>query len=177
MTYLADLGNGQSLRIENVGAQTVLALMAQSAGQQQSQQMSLASGEWSTAPMLFKTPMGLILQIESSTQRVFVQIQANGIHLLRDTPLLMGAEAIPLRETSDSRSTTEFSMPSIPPMPPMEPLRMGNMEMRMDPMEMRMGDMQLRMGTSTQAKFCPQCGTRVKATDRFCSNCGTKLDR
>lgn len=184
MAYIADLGNGQALMIENVGIQTVLSLISQSAGQQQSQQMSVSLGEWSAMPMLFKTPGGVIIQIESQTQRSFVRLQSNSISLLSDMPLLIGAETIPLREAPRSASSmgasTSSSMPPMSPMEPMkpmEPLRMGNMEMRMEPMEMKMGDMQLRMGASTQAKFCPQCGTSVKPNDRFCSNCGTKLDR
>lgn len=174
MTYTADLGQGQGITIENIGAQTVLTWESRSVGQQQSQQTSLSLGVWSGMPKLFKTHSDFILQIESQ-HTSYLRLQANRISLLSEVPLIIGAEEIPLQ-----RVTT--SSPKMPEMKPLEPLRMGNMTMRMEPMEMSMGDMHLRMETTTShsssssAQFCSQCGTKVKVDDRFCSHCGTKLE-
>lgn len=174
MTYAADLGQGQAITIENVGTQTVITWERHSTGQQQSQQTSLSLGAWSAMPKLYKTHSGFILQIESQ-HTSYLRLQANGISLLSEVPLILGAEEVPLQRMAASTS------PKMPEMKPLEPLRMGNMKMRMEPMEMSMGNMSLRMETATSHsssssdRFCSQCGTRVKESDRFCSQCGTKL--
>ncbi|MCU0549329.1 MAG: zinc ribbon domain-containing protein [Leptolyngbya sp. Prado105] len=175
MTYSADLGQGQSLTIENVGVQTVITWAHRSAGQQQSQQMSLSLGAWSEPPKLFKNHVGFILQIESA-RTSYLRLQANGISLLSEVPLMIGTEEIPFQRVTSNPSR-------MPDMKPLEPLRMGNMSMRMEPMEMNMGNMNLRMATATShssstshAQFCSQCGTKIKESDRFCSQCGTKLE-
>jgi hypothetical protein len=178
MMYSADLGNGQRLTIENVGTQTVLTWTSQSSGQQQSQQMNLSLGAWSSMPKLFKSHSSFILQIESQ-RTSYIRLQTNGISLLSEVPLMIGSEEILLQ-----RVTTPSS-PKMPEMKPLEPLRMGNMTMRMEPMEMSMGNMNLRIETETSssssssssstAQFCSQCGTKVQESDRFCAHCGTKL--
>ncbi|MBD1857418.1 MULTISPECIES: zinc ribbon domain-containing protein [Leptolyngbya] len=175
MMYAADLGNGQRLTIENVGTQTVLTWTSQSSGQQQSQQMSLSLGAWSSMPKLFKSHSSFILQIESQ-RTSYIRLQANGISLLSEVPLMLGSE-----EVLFQRVTTPSS-PKMPEMKPLEPLRMGNMTMRMEPMEMSMGNMNLRFETETSssanastAHFCSQCGTKVQENDRFCAHCGTRL--
>jgi NADH pyrophosphatase NudC (nudix superfamily) len=175
MMYAADLGQGQRLTIENVGTQTVLTWESHSPGQQQSQQMSLSLGAWVAMPKLFKTHSNFILQIESQ-RTSYVRLQANGISLLSEVPLMLGSQEIPFE-----RVTTPT--PKMPEIKPLEPLRMGNMTMSMEPMEMRMGNMNLRMETTASSQsssasgtqFCSQCGTKVKENDRFCSHCGTNL--
>ncbi|MER3435824.1 MAG: zinc ribbon domain-containing protein [Leptolyngbya sp. ERB_1_1] len=175
MTYVADLGQGQSIAIENAGTQTMITWEAKSGGQQQSQQMSLSLGQWSASPMIFKTTSGFILQIESNQRAYYVRLQANSISLLSEVPLMLGAEEVPLRYVA-------ASSPKMPEMKPLEPLRMGNMSMQMEPMEMRMGNMNLSTATSTshtsstKVRFCSQCGREVELSDRFCSQCGAKLN-
>ncbi len=163
MLYQAELGQGQSVTISNQGAQTTVTIATRSAGQQQSQQMSVALGEWSSLPTLFKTPTGLILQLESAGRRSWVRLHANSVSLLGECPPLVGAETVLLQVSTASE------------MPQMQPMRMGNMEMQ--PMEMRMGTMHLSMNRSQaqSVQFCSQCGTKVKPDDHFCFNCGTKL--
>jgi NADH pyrophosphatase NudC (nudix superfamily) len=172
MTYAADLGQGQKITIENVGTQTVITWESRSTGQQQSQQMSLSLGSWSALPRLFRTPSCFILQIESH-RTSHLRLQANGISLLSEVPLMIGSEEIPLERVT-------ASSPKMPDMKPLEPIRLGNM--RMEPMQMSMGNMHISMASSqssssAQAQFCSQCGTKVKESDRFCSNCGIKLER
>ncbi len=171
MTYLADLGQGQSLAIENAGTQTLITWESRSAGQQQSQQMSLSLGKWSASPMVFKTTAGFVLQVESNQRPYYVRLQANSISLLSEVPLMLGAEEVPLRYVSTSS-------PKMPDVKPLEPLRMGNMSMQMKPMEMNMGNMNLSMSSSYSSsisRFCSQCGREVGESDRFCSQCGAKL--
>ncbi|GAP93677.1 zinc ribbon domain-containing protein [Leptolyngbya sp. NIES-2104] len=171
MTYVADLGQGQSLAIDNVGVQTTITWEAKSTGQQQSQQMSLSLGQWSASPIVYRMTHSFILQIESNQRPYYVRLQSNSISLLSEVPLMLGAQEIPLRYVAPSN-------PKTPDMKPLEPLRMGNMSMRMEPMEMSMGSMSMSSSSSSSSTphFCSQCGTKVKNSDRFCSQCGTKLD-
>lgn len=170
MIYVADLGEGQSLAIDNIGVQTSITWETKSASQQQSQQMNLSLGKWSASPIVYRTTQGFILQIESHQRPYYVRLQANSISLLSEVPLMLGAEEVPLRYMASSS-------PKMPEMKPLEPLRMGNMTMRMEPMEMSMGSMSMSNShsSSSSAQFCSQCGTKVKQDDRFCSQCGTKL--
>ncbi|MGG6265179.1 zinc ribbon domain-containing protein [Leptolyngbya sp. AN03gr2] len=168
MTYVADLGQGQSLSIDNIGAQTTIAWETKSAGQQQSQQMSLSLGKWSASPIVYRVQHGFVLQIESNHRPYYVRLQSNSISLLSEVPLMLGAEEVPLRYVASSSA-------KMPEMKPLEPLRMGNMSMRMEPMEMSMGSMNFSTSSSSAPHFCTQCGAKVKDSDRFCSQCGTKL--
>lgn len=171
MTYVADLGQGQSLAIDNVGVQTTITWEAKSTGQQQSQQMSLSLGQWSASPIVYRMNHGFILQIESNQRPYYVRLQSNSISLLSEVPLMLGAEEVPLRYVASSSAN------KMPEMKPLEPLRMGNMSMRMEPMEMSMGSMSMSSSSSSSSTphFCSHCGTKVKESDRFCSQCGTKL--
>lgn len=171
MTYVADLGQGQSLAIDNVGVQTTITWEAKSTGQQQSQQMSLSLGQWSASPIVYRMTQGFILQLESNQRPYYVRLQSNSISLLSEVPLMLGAQEVPLRYVASPS-------PKMPEMKPLEPLRMGNMSMRMEPMEMSMGSMSLSSSSSSSSTshFCSQCGTKVKESDRFCSQCGAKLD-
>lgn len=175
MGYTIDLEAGQQLSVEHRDGQTWLTLTKNQAGQQQSQRSSLATGEWSAPPTLFRTATGLILRIESAQRQTFVAIQAGQVQVLATAPVLFDAEILPLQ------SVSPVSNPISPmaPMSPMPPMQMGDMQMRMEPMEMRMGTMHLRMGEpiapTTTKRFCSQCGAAVKPDDRFCSHCGSQL--
>ncbi len=177
MAYIANLDANQQLIIENRDIQTSIALVSSSPGQQQSQSGGIATGHWTKAPQLFKTPSGFILQIDSDRGQYFMQIQASGIQTLATPPLLDNAQQLGLQEihqTATSQTKMEFE-----PMKPMKPMEMGNMSMSMNPMSMRMGNMSMEMGKevkSTSARrFCTQCGQEVEASDRFCGSCGHQL--
>lgn len=177
MAYQAEFSPGQILTVMQQGSQTAIALSSLQFGQQQSQQMNLTTGAWKSPPTLFKTSsLGWILQIEALKERFFVNIQANGIRVLGEVPLLIHAQILRLEEVPDPAIAAQASE-GIPPMQPMQPMQMGNMEMQMEPMRMVMGNMQLSMSHSEPAKsrFCPQCGEAVEAQDRFCSHCGNQL--
>ncbi|MEP0917189.1 zinc ribbon domain-containing protein [Leptolyngbya sp. DQ-M1] len=173
MTYVADLGQGQTLAIENARTQTVITWETKSAGQQQSQQMSLSLGQWSASPIVFRMSFGFILQIESNQRAYYIRLQANSISLLSEVPLMLGAQEISLRNVAaSSMKVSEIK--------PLEPLRMGNMSMQMEPMQMSMGEMKMSMATSSSsssaiARYCRNCGREVGDRDRFCSQCGAKL--
>ncbi|MBE9013824.1 zinc ribbon domain-containing protein [Pseudanabaenaceae cyanobacterium LEGE 13415] len=168
MTYVADLGQGQSLAIDNIGTQTTITWEIKTAGSQQSQQMSLSLGKWSASPIIYRMTHGFVLQIESNQRPYYVRLQSNSISLLSEVPLMLGAEEVPLRYVASSS-------PKMPEMKPLEPLRMGKMTMRMEPMEMSMGNMNVSTSSSSTPHFCSQCGNKVKESDRFCSQCGNKL--
>ncbi|MBD1845810.1 zinc ribbon domain-containing protein [Cyanobacteria bacterium FACHB-63] len=171
MTYVADLGQGQTLAIENAETQTVITWETKSAGQQQSQQMSLSLGRWSASPIVFKVSSGFILQVEANQRSYYVRLQANSISLLSEVPLMLGSHEIPLRNIA-------VSSRKVPEMKPLEPLRMGNMSMQMEPMQMSMGEMKMSMATSSSAiaRYCRNCGREVGEHDRFCAQCGAKLN-
>ena len=186
MTYVADLGQGQSLTIENAGTRTIITWESRSAGQQQRQQMSLSLGQWSASPMVFKTTYGFVLQIESNQTASYVRLQANSISVLSEAPLMLNASEVPLRYLSNPNA----EMPDVksdvktdvkPTVKPLEPLRMGNMTMQLNPMEMSMGNMSLSMEASNSRAhrstppFCSQCGTKIQDSALFCPHCGTKL--
>ncbi|MGV0024801.1 zinc-ribbon domain-containing protein [Phormidesmis priestleyi] len=173
MAYSCDLGKGQRLWVENRGTQTIVTLNSSSTGQQQSQQSSVQTGKWQLPPTLFRTATGLVLRIEAAHGHTLISLQSNSITLLNELPSMVGADVLPLQQTSDSTPSK-----SMEPMKPMEPMQMGNMQMQSSPMEMRMGNMHLKMESSSAAsnkQFCSQCGERVGINDRFCAHCGNQL--
>lgn len=176
MAYVANLGEGRSLTVNNVNQQTVITLSSSSAGQQQSQSSGFATGTWTVPPTLFCSSAGVILRVTTEQGQTFVQIQNNQMQLLTIVPHLAEIDVVPMQSVS---SSPPASMPEIQPIQPMQPMKMGSMEMQMNPMQMRMGDMELRMGGASsetpQKKFCSQCGTQLQAGDRFCSQCGHRI--
>jgi hypothetical protein len=174
MAYTSDLAAGQHLNVENQGTQTLITLSSNAPGQQQSQRSGFETGIWIMTPILLRTAIGLILQIEASQGKTFVLIQGNQIQVLTTPPIMTGADILPLHYEPTDTSTAE------PFIQPMQPMRMGNMEMQMNPMQMRMGNMELRMNNPSSAQinptFCPQCRNTVNVGDRFCSQCGHRLD-
>jgi hypothetical protein len=174
MMYIADLGQGRSLHIENVGAQTIIIWESHRAGQQQRQQMSLSLGQWLASPMVFKTASGFILQIESNQSAAYVRLQVNSISLLTEPPLMLSAEAIPLRYDASPRppesiraENTSARRESIAP----PPARFSSATAASDSGSVSNSS----VSNSSASQFCSQCGAKVKEIDRFCSRCGTKL--
>lgn len=175
MAYNCDLGMGQRVHVENRDAQTIVTLSRSSAGQQQSQQSSVQTGEWQLPPTLFRTATGWVLRIEAAQRQTLIRLQSNSISVLTELPSMVGAEALPLQKTSESAPSTAKP---IEPMKPMEPLKMGDMQMQMEPMQMQMGNMRMQMGkpsTQPAQQFCSQCGKQAGTHDRFCVHCGNKL--
>jgi hypothetical protein len=102
MAYQAELVSGQRLTVMQQGKSTVVHFSSQQFGQQQAQQMSLTTGSWESTPVLFRTSaLGWILQIEASQQRSFINVHANGIRVLSETPLLIHAQILRLQEIPD----------------------------------------------------------------------------
>jgi ribosomal protein S27AE len=202
MAYVSDLGKGQRIYLENPDRQTVITVSHHSAGQQQSQQSGFTTGEWIAPPTLFRTPTGVIVQIETAEGRSYLQVQANSIRALSKAPSLEDADVVPM-ESEEGESTLiqpmqpmEATQPMKPmkskspmkPMQPMKPMKMGDMEMQMNPMQMRMGNMEMRMepssprslestASSATQRFCTQCGNLVAPEDRFCAKCGHQLKK
>jgi NADH pyrophosphatase NudC (nudix superfamily) len=168
-----NLATGHHLSVDNEGAQTVVTINYQSAGQQQRSSNSFTTGIWLAPPELIMTPTGAVLKIVTASGESLIQIQGNSMQMQSNRS---GGNYSNTSASSTSTSTSGFE-----PMPPMKPMQMGNMQMNMPSMVMRMGDMELNMGAgmgtgdSQAQRFCSQCGTPVKSTDKFCASCGNKL--
>ncbi len=164
MLYNWKLASGHEIYVDNEGAQTVVTIQNNSAGQQQRSSNSFTTGIWIVPPEMTVTPMGAILKIVTPSGESVIQIQGNSVHMHSS-------------HSGGSQSTTSTSSSSTSGFSPMPPMQMGNMQMSMPQMVMKMGDMELNMGAgaSSQSRFCSQCGTQVKATDKFCASCGNKL--
>lgn len=172
MAYKANLSGNQKLIVVNQGTQTSITLTSSSPGQQQSSSNSFTTGNWTSAPQLYQTGSGFILEINGDRKKQSILIQANSISTVA-APALDNAVKIDLENTSDtpvSQKNVEFE--------PMQPMKMGNMSMDINTMSMKMGNMSMDMGgkkTSTK-RFCSQCGEKVKNSDRYCRSCGHSLD-
>jgi hypothetical protein len=173
MAYVCELGTGQSVYLENQGAQTVVTLISSGPGQQQQASSSFTTGVWSSPPQVFQTPYGLVLKVISEQGERSLQIQGTSVSILGEMPSVTDSQQLTVQEV------TRVSVSPLKPMEPMkmEPMKpmnlnMGDMQMNMNPMSMRMGS-----GSSEEnpKSFCSQCGTSVKPEDRFCSNCGHQL--
>ncbi len=166
MIHHWELGTGHQISVDNQGAQTVVTVLHTSAGQQQRTSNSFTTGIWIVPPEMSITPTGAILKITTPTGESLIQIQGNSIQMQSSHH---GEHQSTTSTSSTSSSRSGFE--------PMSPLQMGNMQMGMKPMVMRMGDMELNMGaTAGRQRFCSQCGTPVKPTDKFCASCGHKLE-
>jgi zinc-ribbon domain len=164
MLYNWKLASGHEIYVDNEGAQTVVTIQNNSAGQQQRSSNSFTTGIWIVPPEMTVTPTGAILKIVTPSGESVLQIQGNSVHMHSS-------------HSGGSQSTTSTSSSSTSGFSPMPPMQMGNMQMSMQPMVMKIGDMELNMGAgaSSQSRFCSQCGTAVRATDKFCASCGNKL--
>ncbi|MGC9502783.1 zinc ribbon domain-containing protein [Baaleninema sp.] len=189
MAYVCELGSNQRVYLDNRGTQTVVTTVSSGAGQQQQSSSGFDTGAWTSPPMMYRTPDGVVLQVR--TERGDRTIQIQGQQMQSQTAAQ--PERIPLNEVDEMPAASEPSMepmkPMEPmqPMQPMQPMKMGDMEMNANPMEMRMGNMEMKMGsppsmggqtggqTGSQRRFCSQCGAPVQAGDRFCGSCGNRL--
>ncbi len=161
MIYNWQLATGHQIFVDNEGAQTVVTIQNNSAGQQQRSSNSFTTGIWIIPPEMTVTPTGAILKITTTSGKSLIQIQGN--HVQMHSSHIGGSQS-----TSSTSSSSGFT--------PMQPMQMGNMQMSMQPMVMRMGDMELNMGAgASQQRFCSQCGSPVKPADKFCASCGNKL--
>lgn len=188
MGYGAVLAEGWQLYVDYAAtsAQTQVTTTHMAMGQQQSQAIALSTGAWKAPPLLFRVAGGFVLQLETATGTVFVQIQPGQLQAIAALPDGTGANRVPLEQRN---GPVPGAMPPLSPLPPlssMQPGRMsmgnmsmGNMSMNLDGMQMRMGDMELTMGDRTAPnplrKFCPQCGNAVQVGNRFCAHCGHRL--
>jgi hypothetical protein len=167
MIYNWELATGQQISVDNQSAQTVVTILSTSAGQQQRTSSSFNTGIWIVPPEMSIDPTGATLKITTPTGAAIIQVRGNSIQL---------QTASSGERQSNTSSSSTFTT-GMAPMTPMPPMQMGNMQMNMQPMVMKMGDMELNMGaTASQQKFCTQCGTPVKPTDKFCASCGHKLE-
>ncbi len=175
MAYTASLTGNQQLTIANQGIQTNITLISSSPGQQQSQSSSFSTGNWKTAPQLYKTATGFVLKIEGDRGLYFIMIQASSISTI-SAPNLDNATKVDLETIPDPVANPNNM--GFQPMQPMQPMRMGNMSMDINSMSMQMGNMSMNMGKSSTStrRFCSQCGEPAKPSDRFCSSCGHQLD-
>jgi NADH pyrophosphatase NudC (nudix superfamily) len=163
MIYNWELGTGHQISVDNQGAQTVVTISNASAGQQQRTINSFNTGIWILPPEMSINPTGATLKITTPTGASLIQVRGNSIQMQSNS--------------GEHQSSTSASSTFTARMEPMQPMQMGNMQMNMQPMVMKMGDMELNMGaTASQQKFCTQCGTPVKPTDKFCASCGHKLE-
>jgi zinc-ribbon domain len=196
MTYCCDLPNGIRLYLDNQGDQTIVILLMQQVGQQQQSANRFTTGQWQTPPQIFGTAAGIVVQIAGAIGELSLLVQgmamqqSAAIDLATATPIgVMPIEALP----------PGLTMAPMQPMAPMQmaPMQMAPMQMspmQMSPMVMQMGNMAMSMAApavlpttippspaaapanpATAAKFCSQCGTAVKPTDRFCASCGSSL--
>ena len=160
MIYHWELGTGHQISVDNEGAQTVVTILHTSAGQQQRTSNSFTTGIWLVPPEMSMTPTGGILKVTTPSGASLIQIQGNSINL--------HSQGASQSTTSTSSSSTATGI---------KPMQMGNMQMNMQPMSMKMGSMELNMdATASQKRFCTECGTPVKPTDKFCASCGHKLE-
>jgi ribosomal protein S27AE len=164
MAYQTLLSVGQTLVVAQQGRQTSVNLTTMQFGQHQTQQMSVTTGYWTAPPALFKTSSaGWILRIDTQQDQHFIHIQANGIRVLAETPLLKNVDIIRLEEVPDFEPVHT------------SPMEMGNFGERFN--LLRNFTRQVNRSVNIPAQFCPNCGSGVKRMDRFCSHCGEALQQ
>ena len=175
MAYQCELGNGQTIFLDNQGDQTIVTIAAKSTGQQQQSSSSFSTGTWISPPEIYQTAGSLIIKIKTDRGESHISIQGNSTNITTTTPPLNHSQRLSMAQIS---SQTVSSFTPMQPMQPMEPMKMGDMEMNMNPMRMKMGNLEMTMGDKSQSespRFCSQCGSPVKPSDRFCSHCGYQL--
>ncbi|MGK7932692.1 MAG: zinc ribbon domain-containing protein [Microcystaceae cyanobacterium] len=179
MAYLCDLGNGQTIYLDNQGTQTVVTSITQSFGQQQQSSNQFTTGKWSSLPQIYQFPNGIVIKIITTQGEYNVQIQGSNMVMNQGLIDVGNTPTLPLKQVSETASNMPPMQPMQPlePMKPMQPMQMGNMSLNMQPMEMKMGNMSMTMGETpkTGRRFCSQCGSPVKESDKFCASCGHRL--
>ncbi|WP_310485451.1 zinc ribbon domain-containing protein [Chamaesiphon sp. VAR_48_metabat_403] len=151
MTYRWKLATGHQLSIDNEGAQTVIAILFDNGEQQQRQSDSFTTGIWLAPPEITLDPTGAIVKITSTSGQSLVRIDGNRIQISSD---ISGDDRTYSQSVSTSSSSTSANAETT--------VRRENVNV--NPSE-----------PVNQRKFCTECGTTVKSTDKFCANCGQKL--
>ncbi len=133
MAFQCDLGNGQSLYLDNQNDKTLITLASHSQGQQQQSSSSFITGLWKTPPQVYRVNNNIRIKINTAVQEYIFAVVNNGIALVTDDEANQ-AQSIPLQPAQD-----------MPKMQPMQPLKMGDMSMSFKPMTMTMGNMSMSM--------------------------------
>ncbi len=175
MAYQCELGNGQTIFLDNRGNQTIVTIATKNIGQQQQSSSNFSTGTWITPPEIYQTASGLIIKIKADRGETNISIQGNSTNITSTIPPLNDSQSLSVTQAS---SQTASSFTPMQPMQPMQPMKMGDMEMNTNPMKMKMGNMEMTMGDKSQSqspRFCSQCGSPVQSSDRYCSHCGYQL--
>ena len=149
MIYNWKLATGHQVSVDNEGAQTVVTVVRTSTGAQQRTSNSFTTGIWIAPPTLTMTPTGGSIAITTPSGECTLQIDGNSVHLQSD----LRSE----RQSTISSSSSTFTSSSTSGSPPPS-------------VEFNPG------ATASQKRFCTECGTLVKPTDKFCASCGQKLE-
>ncbi len=150
MTYHWKLATGHQLSIDNEGAQTVVAVSIDNGGRQQRTSNSFTTGIWLSPPEITLDPTGAIVTITTTSGASIVKIDGNSIQMHGDFQSDNRSYSQSVSTSSSSTSNVETVAPP------------GNVNV--NPTE-----------PVGQRKFCTECGTPVKPTDKFCASCGQKL--
>jgi zinc-ribbon domain len=137
---------GHELSIDNEGAQTVVTLHYDRAGQQQRSCNSFTTGIWLAPPQMTVTPTGALLKVVTTSGESLIEIHGNNMQLHGSNSLNNQTTTA----TSYSSSSTGTS-------------------------SHRSTGINTGAATSQNQRFCTECGATVKPTDKFCASCGTKL--
>jgi hypothetical protein len=203
MTYCCDLPNGIRLYLDNQGDQTIVILLMQQPGQQQQSANQFTTGQWQTPPQIFSTAAGIVVRFVGATGELSLMVQGMAMQQSAAIDLSAATTMAVMAIESLPAGLTMAPMQPMAPMQ-MTPMQMAPMQMspmQMSPMTMQMGNMAMSIGsppviqpptlansqppppahpaanpaTTSAPKFCSQCGTAVKPTDRFCASCGSLL--
>jgi hypothetical protein len=150
MTYHWKLATGHQLSIDNEGAQTIVAISFDNDGRQQRASNSFTTGIWLSPPEITFDPTGAIVTITTTSGESIVKIDGNNIQLHGDINN-------DNRSYNQSVSTSSSSTSNVETIVPPENTTVNSRE------------------PVSQRKFCTECGTPVKPTDKFCASCGQKL--
>jgi zinc-ribbon domain len=137
---------GHELSIDNEGAQTVVTLHYDRAGQQQRACNSFTTGIWLAPPQMTVTPTGALLKVVTASGESLIEIQGNDMQLHSSNSLNNYATTASSYSSSSTGTNSHGST-----------------------------GINTGAATSQSQRFCTECGAPVKPTDKFCASCGTKL--
>lgn len=118
MKLKSKLPSGSQIFLGNSDGQTRISLESSGEGSNQSQANSFSTGQWKGQPTLFKTPDGLVLQLEAEQGSFSFGIQGSSIQQLNQAPSTEGAQKLDLEEASEDEGGKPMK-----PMKPMEPMK------------------------------------------------------
>jgi hypothetical protein len=139
------LATGHELSVDNEGAQTVVTVYYQHDGQRQRSCNSFTTGIWISPPQLTATPTGGLLKIVTPSGESLIEIQGNNMQL--QDRQSQSSSTTTVNSYSSSTATANASVQTA----------------------------SASTSTSPKPRFCTECGTTVKLTDKFCAECGNKL--